>query len=186
MKSEQNMNRYQHACYLNAKSLLRASRLLFEKRLYGPSSALSVLTIEECGKGFVFMFETPNKKNEYHLKKQIFDHENKLMVAAKDAYLMGLMHEGFFTKEKPVHSIEKFQEKVHKLSKSNKKFVKLATESYLIQELNPLKKKGLYIDFKGEEIISPKSIKRKEARFALEQAERVVRYFPKTHGRKVR
>lgn len=51
--------------------------------------------------------------------------------------------------------------------------------------MNPLKKKGLYVDFEGEKIVSPKLIKRKEAKFTLEQAERVVRYFPKTHGRNV-
>ncbi|MEX2193004.1 MAG: AbiV family abortive infection protein [Nitrosarchaeum sp.] len=179
------MNRYQHACYVNAKMLLRSSKLLFEKRLYGPSSALSVLAIEECGKGFIFMIETPNKKNESYLRKRISDHRNKLLLSAKDAYLMGLMHEGYFTKEKPV-SIEEFQDKAHRLLRTNKRFAKLVTDSYLIQDLNPLKKKGLYVDFDGEEILSPKSISRKEARFALEQADRVVRYFPKTHGMKVK
>lgn len=178
------MNRYQHACYLNARSLLRASKLLFEKRLYGPSSALSVLAIEECGKGFILMFVTPNKNNESYFRKRISDHKNKLLVSAKDAYLMGLMHEGYFSKENPVHSLEEFQKKLYKLLKTDKKFTKLVVDSYLIQELNPLKKKGLYVDFDGEKIISPKSIKRKEARFALVQAERVVKYFPKTHVRK--
>lgn len=180
------MNRYQHACYINAKSLLRASKLLFEKRLYGPSSALSVLAIEECGKGFIFMFETPNKNNESYFRKRISDHKNKLLLAAKDAYLMGLMHEGYFSKENPVHSLEEFQEKLHKLLKTNKNLVKLVADSYLIQELNPLKMKGLYVDFDGEKIILPKSIKRKEAKFALEQAERVVKYFPKTHGKELK
>ena len=178
------MNRYQHACYLNARSLLRSSKLLFEKRLYGPSSALSVLAIEECGKGFILMFETPNKNNKSHIRKRISDHKNKLLVAAKDAYLMGLMHEDFI-KEGSIHSIKEFQDKIYELSKSNKKFVKMVAESYLIQDLNPLKKNGLYVDFDGDKIISPKSIKKKEAKFALEQAEKVVKYFPKTHGRYV-
>lgn len=179
------MNHHQHACYLNAKSLLKSAKLLFEKRLYGPSSALSVLAIEECGKGFIFMFETPNKNNESYFRKRISDHKNKLMLSAKDAYLMGLMHEGYFSKENPIHSTEEFENSVHKLFQTDKKFAKLVTDSYLIQELHPLKMKGLYVDFDGEKIISPKSIKRKESRFALEQAERVVRYFPKTHGSKV-
>lgn len=180
------MNRHQHACYLNAKSLLRASNLLFVKRLYGPSSALAVLAIEECGKGFLFMIHNPDKENWRYVRKQIKSHKNKLEVVAKNAYLSGLKHEGFFSEKKPVKSLEDFENKVHKLfNDGNRKFTRLAIETYLINELKPLKEKGMYVDVDDQKIISPKSIKRKEAELAIRQAERVVKYFPKTHGRKV-
>lgn len=181
------MNRYQHACYLNAKSLLRASKLLFEKSLYGPSSALSVLAIEECGKGFLFLIHDPDKTDEKWIHKQIIPHGNKLLVAAKDAYVMGLKHEGFFSEKKLVKSLEEFQQKISELHKQgNRKLLDLAYGSYFIQKLNPLKMRGLYVDLKDGEIISPKSVKRKDAEFAMKQAKRLVRYFPKTYGRKVR
>lgn len=181
------MNRYQHACYLNAKSLLKASKLLFEKKWYGPATALAVLSIEECGKGFLFMIHNPEKDGEEWVQKQILPHRNKLLVAAKDAYMMGLKHEGFFSEKNPVKSLEEFQQKIEQLHREgNRKFLDLAYGSYFIQKLNPLKMRGLYVDLKDGEIISPKSVKRKDAEFAMKQAERLVRYFPKTYGRKVR
>jgi len=57
--------------------------------------------------------------------------------------------------------------------------------AYIINELEPIKENGFYVDFKNGEIISPKLVKRKQAQFIIEQAERVVKYFPKTHGRKI-
>jgi len=180
------VNRFQHACYLNAKSLLRASKILFGKRIYGHSSALATLAIEECGKGFLFMIHNPDKEDWKYVREQIKSHKNKLEVAAKDAYLMGLKHEGFFTEKKSVKSLQDFENKVSKLfSDGNKKFQQLAVESYLINLLQPLKEKGMYVDIDDKKIITPKSVKRKEAELAIRQAERVVKYFPKTHGRKV-
>lgn len=181
------MNRYQHACYLNAKSLLRAAKLLFEKRLYGHSSALATLAIEECGKGFLFMIYDPDKQDWKYVRNKIKSHKNKLKVASKDVYLMGLKHEGFFSEKKPVKSLEDFENKINKLfSEDDKKFRKLAVEAYLINHLQPLKEMGMYVDIDNKDIITPKLVKRKQAELAIKQAERVVKYFPKTHGRKVR
>lgn len=181
------MNRYQHACYLNAKSLLRASKTLFEKRMYGHSSALATWAIEECGKGFLFMIYNPDKEDWKYVRKKIKSHPDKLKMAAKDAYLMGLKHEGFFSEKKPIKSLEDFKKKVNNWhNKGNKKFQELVIETYLINKLQPLKEKGLYVDIDSKNIITPKSVKRKDAELAIKQAERTVKYFPKSHGRKVR
>lgn len=180
------MNRYQHACYHNAKSLLGASKLLFEKRIYGHASSLAVLAIEECGKGFLLMFDRPKKVNESYFRNQIRSHKNKLKVAAKDAFISGLREEGFFSAKNPIKSLEDFQKKINRfVSEGNKKFLKMSLGAYIINELEPIKENGFYVDFKNGEIISPKLVKRKQAQFIIEQAERVVKYFPKTHGRKI-
>lgn len=179
------MNQYQHACYLNARSLLKAANLLFEKRMYGHASALAVLSIEECGKGFLFMIHKPDKDNESFVRKQIKSHTEKLGFAAKDIYLMGLEYEGFITKKNPIKSLEDFEKRVEHLHVSgNKKFLDLVVGSYLIQQFQPLKERGLYIDLEKGKILSPKSIKKEQAKFVITQAERAVKYFPKSHGKK--
>lgn len=181
------MNRYQYACYLNAQSLLKASKLLFEKRMYGHAAALAVLSIEECGKGFLFMVHKPNKENESYIRKQIKSHKDKLGFASKDAYLMGLKHEGFISEKNPFKSYEDWEKWLkNTIRKKDKKFLELALNSYIIKDLQPLKERGLYIDLENDKILTPKSITKKQARFALEQAERVVKYFPKSHGGKVK
>ncbi|MEO9277415.1 MAG: AbiV family abortive infection protein [Nitrososphaera sp.] len=175
------MNLYQYECLLNASSLLKASKLLFNNKMYGHSASLAVLAIEECGKGVIMIKDPKTSEIDDHLVKDIRSHKTKLDFASYTAYVVGLTLSGFFNKDQPV-TLEEFQNRVHDyLKKRNKKFIDLAVNSYMIKHLAEIKEQGFYTDFRKNKVSTPRDIKRKTAQYVIKRAIIMIETFSKMH-----
>ncbi|MFY9300034.1 MAG: AbiV family abortive infection protein [Candidatus Nitrosotenuis sp.] len=177
------MNRLMAACLENAEYLLDASRILFKAKFYGPASSLAALSIEECGKAFLFPLDMDTKNIHKIFRKQITSHKEKIKIASWDKFMTGLQRKGLFTKENPVQSIVGYQQKLQKYyEEGNLHLTELLLEDKIYKILPILKNLGIYVDFdeKGK-LLLPRKTTRRAAALIIEQAEKRIKEFREDH-----
>jgi AbiV family abortive infection protein len=147
--------------YENALDLQKDARLLYDKKRYARAYALSVLSIEELCKAYLFKGVAEGTIKEEKVKllqKAIINHSIKLNmislmlgISQLSSETTSYLNKADIGKDLPPPT---FHEDVNKFLKVMEKF----------EEFGKAKLNALYVDINGSGVISPRSEMNKEKR----------------------
>jgi len=153
-------------CLENARKLIEDSELLFEHESYGHATSLALIGIEEMAKALVLSEAYFSNRELEHVKDVFHRHR------VKNAVFLGAivaMYTPIGTRktnaEKKTLTAREIQKSVAKVESPLMK---------VLQEVEELRKAGLYVDYKKERWYSPVDIIREEAKFHVEFGKRFL------------
>ncbi|MFB0514388.1 MAG: AbiV family abortive infection protein [Candidatus Bathyarchaeia archaeon] len=155
-----------HICLENAQKLIEDAELLFEHESYGHATSLALIGIEEMAKALVLSEAYFSNRELEHVMDVFYRHR------VKNAVFLGAIVAMYAPIGTRKTNAEKKALTAREIQKSAAK-----VESPLmkvLQEVDELRKVGLYVDYKKERWCSPVDIIREEAKFHVEFGKRFL------------
>ena len=144
----------------NAQKFIEDAELLFEHKSYGHATSLALVGIEEMAKALALSEAYFSNRELEHVKDFFYNHR------VKNAVFLGVIIGMYAPIGTPKKNADKKALTATEIQKSAAK-----VESPLmkvLQEVDELRKAGLYVDYKNERWCSPVDIKREEAKYHIE------------------
>lgn len=149
-----------HICLENAQKLIEDAELLFEHESYGHATSLALIGIEEMAKALVL--------SEAYFSNRELDHVNDIFYShrVKNAVFLGFIVASHVSIGSPEANVKEKTLTAREIQKSAANIERPLRK--VLQEVDELRKAGLYVDYKKERWCSPVDIKRGEAKFHVE------------------